>query len=455
MINSSICMDSLILPKRTNVALSSFNKHEVQITKDSLPFSRRLARIGMHITREFSYLQSCSQDSNFLTPSFENKIERNHVVEGNLRIKAIHFKTVLNHYSRHSKLSPNNTSISCIHGRYRLQYKLKNIIEKSEPEVLEVQKSKKKKFSDLVKEHIPNIHQDTSLCYLSKNDLLFMSTANLGTALQLQLHITSCDISCIRDIAANTIDSIGMLIRHPTGNYLVQKLMARCGSFASTVASYCKHSFRDLVSNEYSSRVMQCLIESHEDFRRHALAVFGSDLTFYLRSFSSVFLISLAIKQQKADDLRDVLRFRLFKPIKKLIYNRYYKRILVSYIAVCSLYRLGWLFKQIKRLYPKLSDLLKDRYSSLILMSFIERNVYDLKVEILQSIYENPLEFIKGELFDYFIQQVSIRQSASGFRREIENVFRNLSTINMSVIGKDPLLYIKWNKAVDLKPNRE
>ena len=182
MINSSICMDSLILSKRTNVALSSFNKHEVQITKDSLPFSRRLARIGMHITREFSYLQSCSQDSNFLTPSFENKIECNHVVEGNLRIKAIHFKTVLNHYSRHSKLSPNNTSISYINGRYRLQYKPKNLIEKSEPEVLEVQKREKKKFSDLVKKYIPDMHQDTSLCYLSKNDLLFMSTANLGTA---------------------------------------------------------------------------------------------------------------------------------------------------------------------------------------------------------------------------------------------------------------------------------
>lgn len=130
------------------------------------------------------------------------------------------------------------------------------------------------------------------------------------------------------------------LITHKFGSYVLQKLLSKDDLTMDLLMAYCLENFNSLILNEYSSRVMQSLIEKSSDFRKKALEKFEANFDLSLSKTTSVFLLISCIKC--AEDSREY-RFLILKLRSSpcLIGLKIFQRVLLAYVQHCSIGELG------------------------------------------------------------------------------------------------------------------
>lgn len=287
-----------------------------------------------------------------------------------------------------------------------------------------------------------------AICTIDQEGFLQIATKSKKDALSLQLHIESCSEDCINKLAIFCQSHLDQLLVHSVGNYTVQKLINRSPRLRRFVVQHCKPQFKLLSANEFSSRVMQRLIEKDQSFCSFALWSFRANLDSYIQGFSSVFLVSVALKSARSDEERNIFSPRLLKNVRKSMAKKYFKRVLVSYISSCDQDSLPWIFKIITRAFSQPSDFLKDRYSALMMLAFIERQFKSMEEMLIQSLrYQTP-SILQSEMFGYFLSQLGSRDGVDRFRSNLNTTLRSLPHGIMQSITADIRLYTSFSKAI-------
>ena len=241
--------------------------------------------------------------------------------------------------------------------------------------------------------------------FIERKDFAKLCMSEKEISVSFQAYIESCSEEEVKQICDWVFANMNQMIVHQYGNYIVQKLVKRSAMFQKSVATYCQTKFYDLASNEFSSRVMQTLVEMSKDFRTFCLKSFKSDLSNYAQSISAVFLLSVAIRCSASDSEYSFVKDALLRNTKKWLGNKYLKRIIVSYLQNCSSQGLDSIFKGL-RIESTFLKFLDDKYSCYMLLMFIERHHDLTKAHLLKRLQTDLKGLLSTKFFRFFFSKI-------------------------------------------------
>ena len=292
----------------------------------------------------------------------------------------------------------------------------------ADAEVFGRQRKHKKCFDDLVTEIGGPLFSETYLQKLSTAEIVGLMLACKETVLSLQLLIEQCSQSCFWNILRIAHQYLRTLIIHKCGSYLIQRLVIKDASFQQSVIEYSMKNFKQLALNEYGSRVLQRLVEANGDFRAFALDKFKKSLKSYTSSFSTVFLASAVISLTENEEAKSFIVDELKTNPKMWMSNKYFKRILVSYIFGCPESTLDSIYSLISYK-QSICSLLNDKYSTLLLFTFLDRKLKRAESDLLQSVTYSYLQILQSEYLGYLLSQLDKRCRGSDFMNILRRNF--------------------------------
>lgn len=305
----------------------------------------------------------------------------------------------------------------------------------------EIRKKKNKRsFEELVRSSHLKAYFEHDLLTWSDSQLINLALESKESALALQLCIDDCSEEFLARLGKIATSNIEALIIHQTGNFVLQKIMKKNSQFSCFVSDYCFKLFKSLSENEYSSRVMQCLIESDPSFRKRVLTLFREDLNSYIQTFSSAFLVSVAVRMADTEYERDILKSSLKLHPKRWLAKKYFKRVLVAYIISCASEELDSLYDLLSGLF-KPYDFFRDRYSCLILLAFVERRHPASHNLVLGCIQDRPFDLFRWSVFIYFLEHLSHGSNSIELMESIHQTLINLSHIAIGSISANVKTY--------------
>lgn len=312
-------------------------------------------------------------------------------------------------------------------------------------------KSKKtrRSFDSMVEDCEAVLLSEGDVLKLTPSDILRLTTGNKDDALALQIFAENCTPQASEHLVSCLSQYLGEVSGHPTGNFVVQKLIRSNPNFAEKVSAYCRADFSRLSTNEFSSRVMQCLIETNSSFRKFALAHFREDLETYTQTFAAAFLVSVAVRCADNDEERDLLSSTLAIAPKRWLARKYFKRVLVAYISVCSEPALDRLFGMMSSSMTAY-DFFRDRYSCLVLLACIERGLVQAQKAVFEVLLGRSFDLFRWSVFKYFLEHLLEKPILERFRFKIHINLRSLHPTAMKAISANLRVFSNYNIALDL-----
>ena len=279
--------------------------------------------------------------------------------------------------------------------------------------------------------------------------VLRWATESKISSLQLQQFSQTCPDDCVSLLLGLVEKHSATLLTHKYGSYLVQKLIPRCSSNLSRLIRYCKHHFAQLAKNEFSSRVLQKLIEHSPAFCAFAMSTFKSDLELYTKDVASGYLVAAGILQARSEVERDILSDYLRFGKSKWYDNKYAKKIIIVYLAACSPNHLDTFFHSLQ-IAPNLLLFMQDKHSCNILLTFLTRRHAMAQSLVLRKLMRNPLPLIRTKFFGFFIAELSRLSQTSELVAEIGSVLRTISQENFRALLNEAVSYQIFSGAVSL-----
>jgi Pumilio-family RNA binding repeat len=228
----------------------------------------------------------------------------------------------------------------------------------------------------------------------SSTELISYCTETKENSLRLQCFLERCSPAETRRVGGIIEPYYGELITHRIGNYVLKKLVELDNEVTlPSLAEYCHSRFTVLIKNEYSSRVIQSLIEANEEFRRFTLKYFAEHFHECLENTAVVFLIISAIRFAQDSTETSFVKDTL-KRSPQLLGIKVFQRVLVSYVQHCDSQSLEEVSTLIK---PEINlrRLLNEKFSTYIILTLLQR-----KVEIITQILCRAIRTDIEELFE-------------------------------------------------------
>lgn len=309
-------------------------------------------------------------------------------------------------------------------------------------------------FSDLIKEPGLGDTGTTLSCSEAFNGFLWLATNSKKESLSLQMHIATCN--CIHDgpLQTKALQMIAQLVQHPLANYVLQKSVAKSPKVLKEAKKLCMKSFRDFAHNEYSSRVIQTIIQLDSDFCRFAVAEFRRDLKAYIMDFPSLSLVSVAIKYTRAEAEKNIFKQLPTSSFKFLFTTKPFKRVVISFINASELKSLDWICKRLLKVYLTPVSFLRDRYSVLILVGLFEKGHVKIQDNFIRSLVSGPQKFLQKELFHYFVSQLTTYCNCYSMVALIGQVLRQLNQLDMAFIAHSSAIHSRYCEVLRLTLHR-
>jgi len=286
-------------------------------------------------------------------------------------------------------------------------------------------KKEKKHFSDLVTEFQDElVLTEDKVSHITSEELKRLVNSGKSAALALQLMMDQCSSLCTQRIIKLISEDLEFYLTHSSGSYLLQKILDNSETgFKEMLSNKINRDFTRFASNEYASRVMQKLLETFNPFLKNSLHKFASNVEVYTKDFSSVFLVSAALQAAKTQSSKDFVLEALSQDPENYLHNKYFKRVLISYILTCSEASLSKCFG-IFTAFIGIDSIFDDKYRSLIFKAFLDRCLPAAQQLLLHSIFHHLVTLIDQKYFGYFVSQLLRRVSNLDMMNQLYNNIR-------------------------------
>lgn len=283
----------------------------------------------------------------------------------------------------------------------------------------------------------------------SSENILDWATQSKSSSLMLQNFVEGCsEVSLVKMVQFIGVN-IGSLVSHKYGSYLLQKMIVRDPNVLEGVSSYCKAHFLELANNEFSSRIMQRLIEQSQDFRKYSMSCFKLNLEPYLQCVAAGFLVSSGIVRSQSELERDIISDYLRSNPSTWIENKYFKKIVVTYLDKCSEEKMNAFFVLLN-IEDSILSYLQDKHSCFILLKFLERGHIETTTLLINSIKNRPMEAIRLKFFGYFVGQLLKKDEVRDLAFKISLILRSLSQENFRQLMKETVMYQVYSGALSV-----
>lgn len=282
-----------------------------------------------------------------------------------------------------------------------------------------------------------------------KEQIFEVCVGSRDQSIMLQNFIQICDEECIKRLTHQVLGSLEQLVFDRYGCYVIKSLLTRSLDLPSHLNVLCRRQFDMMVDHEFSSRVMQKLIEISAEFRSYAMSRFKKDIGRYTLSVSSRFLVSTGIYFSTSDDERDVVTGFLKSKKANWLHNRLFKKVMVSYLEVCPEDKLRLIY-HLLNLNSKLVNFLQEKQSTFILVKFLERGFAQMSEDLLKLVSEKPTSAVKSKFFGFFIGKLLLSPAARSILGKIGSLLRSISSIDHLALLGDQRAYQVYCGAVSV-----
>ena len=283
----------------------------------------------------------------------------------------------------------------------------------------------------------------------NKDQIFDICIGSRDQSIMLQNFIQVCDQECIKKLTHQVIGSIEQLVFDRYGCYVIKSLLTRSEELPSHLNALCRRQFDSMVDHEFSSRVMQKLIELSPDFRSYAMNKFKKDIGRYTLSVSSRFLVSTGIFFSSSDEERDVVTGFLKSKKANWLHNRLFKKVMVSYLEVCPEDKLHLIY-HLLNLNNKLVNFLQEKQSTFILVKFLERGFAQMSEDLLRLVSDKPTSAVKSKFFGFFIGKLLQSPAARSILGKICTLLRSISAVDHTALLGDQRAYQVYCGAVSV-----
>jgi hypothetical protein len=121
-------------------------------------------------------------------------------------------------------------------------------------------KKTRRSFDSMIEDCEATPLSEAQVLSFTPAQIMKLATGSKDDALSLQVFAETCSQAAADHLASCIAHHLGEMAGHPTGNFVVQKLIRGSSNFSNIVAAHCRADFINLAANEFSSRVMQCLV---------------------------------------------------------------------------------------------------------------------------------------------------------------------------------------------------
>ena len=311
-----------------------------------------------------------------------------------------------------SKFSKTDSSIPCLSvAAFGFSEKQESLIELLRSRLLKSRfysinelhkpKNPKKPLSDeaLSSELKTKLH--ALLLNSDKEEFIRLCIDDRQVSRALQIFIESCEDQVFTAVLKPIEDSIPDLIYHPLGNYALQIAAKRSPRIMERIENYCLSRLLELLNDEFASRVMQTIAEISPVFRKKILDWAGLNLGLLMETLPAVFALTAAISSTQSPGEFACIRSEILsQSARNYIKNRYFKRILMSFLEKCDESDIDRACK-IYSIDKQLLAYLNDKFGAFIVVAIIRRGhrrVIDLFLKYLNS---NMLDLYGTKFFKF------------------------------------------------------
>lgn len=308
-------------------------------------------------------------------------------------------------------------------------------------------KKGKKYFNDLVQELGTSRLTEHELLWMTKAEFIKLITGPKELVLSVQLLLETASPACMATVEKFMTRSLGALIVHRNGSYAVQTLLLHSQTFFYAVINYCRTNFMNLTSNEFASRVMQRLMERNKDFLDFCLRCISKNFDYFMGDFPSVFLVSAAVMLTDDPMKIEFIIGNFSHDSLKWIKNKYFKRVLVTFLSYCNPSTLAQAFEIFKSSVSG-RQCFEDKYTSLVLLAFLDRQYREAQSYLYRALTCNLIACLHGKYFDYFIGQLNLKPNASDNISLMYLAFRSVPSTTMHTLSTVSSFYAKYSAIV-------
>lgn len=223
--------------------------------------------------------------------------------------------------------------------------------------------------------------------------LITLATESKESSMSLQCIISDCSPDELSELTEMLSPHFSELINHRFGSFVLQRLLVHFNPSFNVVESLCRENFKELILNEYSSRVIQLLIEKSRDFGNFALFFFKSNFDQAIASSSACHLLVACLKNGPPTGMADFIICRL-KQKPSLLGKKFFHRVLLTYLNTCTESNLDKA-AAIFGVFEKLTKLFNRRATTTLVQTLLQRNHQPTIDAICYQITNNPKQLFE------------------------------------------------------------
>lgn len=240
---------------------------------------------------------------------------------------------------------------------------------------------------------------------LNSEELLQISTASKSSSVRVQCFISECTQKELEIMMEKLKPFFESLIVDQFGSFVLQRLLANFAPSIPLIETLCYQEFKNLSSNQYSSRVMQLLIEKSKEFCEFSLSYFRANFEQAISMSSACHLLVAALKNVKLAQSRDFVLDRL-RQKPGLIGNRFFHRVLLTYVYLGTQEQLDDVASEL-RVGFRLAKLFNRRATNTIVLTLIKRGHQETINALCWQLAKNPVSLLDTRYFTTSLHQAS------------------------------------------------
>jgi hypothetical protein len=262
-----------------------------------------------------------------------------------------------------------------------------------------------------------------------------LATSSKESSMSLQGFVSECSQSEAKAIGERLAPFYELLITHQFGNYVLQRLIAREATAKAILSELCKQRISTLVQNEYSSRVMQLLIENSPEFRVFTADFFGKHFAKVVNLPPACHLLIACIKNSSSiSELDFIIEYLVSQPY--LFHLKSVIRILYVYLPVCSQGKLDELVTGL-RIKKKILSHLSSKSVVSILIILLQRNQAAITTELFKLLKYHPDKLFETEFLKDVLAKI-FDENPHGLRSRFGNAILGLSARQVYILRARP-----------------
>ena len=272
---------------------------------------------------------------------------------------------------------------------------------------------------------------------LTTEQILEFSTRDKHISLAFQRYLYTVWMKPAPTFTAVITKHLEVLATHQYGNYVLQILSLRDPKIRNFVEETARMNFLQWLGNEYSSRLLQHLIELSPSFQWFVSTKFSLRFDLCRQDLSSLFVAIALIKSARDPGMLLFLDNYLQEKTQAALENRYMRRLIVFYCEKAPQATLDLIFREMVDLFPP-DKLIRERTLVSILQGIMSRKHAAALALLEKLVKQRPEQLVKDGFFRFLIKKCFI------FPQSIPAISESISR---GMQG-----YLKSKRAASLEP---